>query len=246
MPMEKMAGRHRRYCNNSATEMTVRLELAAVSKSYGHDKNRVTALHDISFTLTKGEFLAIQGPSGSGKSTLLNICGLIDHPSTGHYALNGSVLSQLNAKARCSYRRREIGFIFQRHQLIPAMTVYENIAYPLLLNGIRKKQIKHNVDQLLERMGLTHRLTHLPKQLSGGERQRVGIARALIKRPQLVIADEPSASLDHQHAHAGLQLMRELNREYGASFLIASHDPFVIDHCDRKIELLDGRLGAST
>ncbi len=241
-----MVGRHRHCYNNLPTEMAIRLELAAVSKSYGHDKNQITALHEISFTLAEGEFLAVQGPSGSGKSTLLNICGLIDPPSAGHYSLNGTALSQLNTKARCGYRRREIGFIFQRHQLIPAMTVYENIAYPLLLNGIRKKQIKLDVEQLLVRMGLIHRRAHLPKQLSGGERQRVGIARALIKRPQLVIADEPSASLDHQHAHAGLQLMRELNREYGASFLIASHDPFVIDRCDRKIELLDGRLGAST
>ncbi len=226
--------------------MTIRLELAAVSKSYGHDKNRVTALHDISFTLAEGEFLAVQGPSGSGKSTLLNICGLIDNPSDGSYTLNGVAVAQLSVNERCAYRRREIGFIFQRHQLIPAMTVYENIAYPLLLNNIKPKKIKHDVNQLLNTMSLEHRRTHLPKQLSGGERQRVGIARALIKRPQLVIADEPSASLDHQHAHAGLQLMRELNRDYGASFLIASHDPFVIDHCDRKIELLDGHLGAST
>lgn len=226
--------------------MTIRLELAAVSKSYGHDKNRVTALHEISFTLAEGEFLAVQGPSGSGKSTLLNICGLIDNPSDGRYTLNGAAVAQLSVNERCAYRRREIGFIFQRHQLIPAMTAYENIAYPLLLNGIKAKQIKHDVNQLLNTMELEHRRKHLPKQLSGGERQRVGIARALIKRPQLVIADEPSASLDHQHAHAGLQLMRELNREYGASFLIASHDPFVIDHCDRKIELLDGRLGTST
>ncbi len=225
--------------------MNTRLKLDAISKRYGGDKNSITALQDISFTLTEGEFLAIQGPSGSGKSTLLNICGLIDNPSDGDYYLNGISVAQLSISERCTYRRRDIGFIFQRHQLIPAMTVYENIAYPLLLNGVQPKQIKHDVNQLLNTMGLEHRRKHLPKQLSGGERQRVGVARALIKRPQLVIADEPSASLDHQHAHAGLQLMRELNKQYGASFLIASHDAFVIDHCDRKIELLDGQLEAS-
>jgi len=222
--------------------MATRLSLNAISKTYGTGENRIAALHEISFSLGAGEFLAIQGPSGSGKSTLLNICGLIDHATDGDYYLNDIAISQLNNNERCAYRRRDIGFIFQRHQLIPAMTVYENIAYPLLLNDVPQKNIRHDVEQLLTTMGLAHRHKHLPKQLSGGERQRVGIARALIKRPQLVIADEPSASLDHQHAHTGLQLMRELNQEYGASFLIASHDPFVIDHCDRQLSLLDGRI----
>ena len=121
------------------------------------------------------------------------------------------------------------------------MTVFENIAYPLYLNGMATAQIRAEVNALLEKIGLTQRHRHLPRQLSGGERQRVGIARALIKKPKLVIADEPSASLDHQHAYASLQLMRELNREHGASFLIASHDAFVIEQCDRKISLFDGR-----
>ncbi len=222
--------------------MTTRLSLNAISKAFGKADNRAVVLHDISFSLNAGEFLAIEGPSGSGKSTLLNICGLIDHATHGDYYLNGTAVSQLNSSERCACRRREIGFIFQRHQLIPAMTVYDNIAYPLQLNNVKTKQIKHDVAQLLTAMGLEHRCNHLPYQLSGGERQRVGIARALIKRPQLVIADEPSASLDHRHAQAGLQLMRELNQTYGASFLIASHDPLVINHCDRKLTLLDGYL----
>ena len=226
--------------------MTARLSLDVISKHYGTGDNRVTALSAISLTLDDGEFLAIQGPSGSGKSTLLNICGLIDHPSGGDYYLNGSAVAQLNAPQRCAHRRKAIGFIFQRHQLIPSMTVYENIAYPLLLNQVSAKQIRHDVKQLLSRLDLTHRKKHLPKQLSGGERQRVGIARALIKRPQLVIADEPSASLDHQHANTSLHLMRELNQTLGASFLIASHDPFVINLCDRNITLTDGRMGDAT
>ena len=184
--------------------------------------------------------------SGSGKSSLLNICGLIDSPSEGHYTLNGRRVERLSNRERYACRRRDIGFIFQRHQLIPAMTVYENIAYPLFMNGVKAKQIKQEVNQLLEKSGLSHRCSHLPKQLSGGERQRVGIARALVKRPQLVIADEPSASLDHKHAHASLKLMRELNEQYGASFIVASHDAFGIEHCGRKIELLDGRLVTSS
>ncbi len=224
--------------------MSIRLALHAITKHYGHGENQVAALQNISFSLAEGEFLAVQGPSGSGKSSLLNICGLIDQPSEGQYYLNGRAVEQLSVKQRCDYRRREIGFIFQRHQLLPAMTVYENIAYPLFLNKVKAKQIKQEVMPLLEKIGLGHRCNHLPKQLSGGERQRVGIARALIKRPQLVIADEPSASLDHQHAHTSLMLMRELNEQQGASFILASHDAFVVKHCDRKINLLDGSLSS--
>ncbi len=221
--------------------MRQRLTLNAITKHYGHGKNQVIALQDVSFSLAESEFLAIQGPSGSGKSSLLNICGLIDQPNHGEYLLNGQAVEQLNMNQRCDYRRRDIGFIFQRHQLLPAMTVYENIAYPLFLNSVNAQQIKRKVTEFLEKTGLGHRRDHLPSQLSGGERQRVGIARALIKRPQLVIADEPSASLDHQHAHASLQLMRELNEQHGASFILASHDDLVINYCDRKISLLDGR-----
>jgi len=216
--------------------------LQTISKHYGAGENYIEALQNISFSLSEAEFLAVQGPSGSGKSSLLNICGLIDNPSDGHYFLNGKAVEKLNPRQRCDYRRHDIGFIFQRHQLIPAMTVFENIAYPLFLNGERPKQIKPRVKLMLEQIGLGHRCKHLPKQLSGGERQRVGIARALIKRPQLVIADEPSASLDHKHAHASLMLMHELNEQHGASFIIASHDAFVIEHCDRTVDLLDGRL----
>ncbi len=219
-----------------------RATLHAIARHYGTGRQQITALDSVSFELARGEFLAVVGPSGSGKSSLLNICGLIDSPSNGHYQLDDVAVDRLNPQQRCTYRRRHIGFVFQRHQLIPAMTVFENIAYPLYLNGMATAQIRTEVNALLEKIGLTQRHRHLPRQLSGGERQRVGIARALIKKPKLVIADEPSASLDHQHAYASLQLMRELNREHGASFLIASHDAFVIEQCDRKISLFDGRL----
>lgn len=222
--------------------MPVVIDLKDISKHYGAGEKKVDALKDISLTIKAGEFLAVQGPSGSGKSTLLSICGLLDNPSQGQYFLNGQEMTQLASDARCQQRRDEIGFIFQRHQLIPAMTVYENVAYPLFLAGIKNREAKPRVEQILEKIGLGHRKKHLPKQLSGGERQRVGIARALIKQPKFVIADEPSASLDHKHAHDSLLLMRELNQETGASFIIASHDQFVIEHCDRRIELEDGCL----
>ncbi len=222
--------------------MSATIELIDIRKHYGTGDKRVDALNGVSFTVSAGEFVAIQGPSGSGKSTLLSICGLLDSPSSGHYLFNQQEMSKASQSARCNKRRDDIGFIFQRHQLIPAMTVYENIAYPLFLAGGKSKEIKQRVETLLEQIGLGHRQKHQPKQLSGGERQRVGIARALIKQPKFIIADEPSASLDHKHAHESLLLMRELNTETGASFIIASHDPFVVEHCDRKIELEDGRL----
>ncbi len=219
-----------------------RLELHAIRKAYGAGDARVEALREVSFVIDDAEFVAIQGPSGSGKSSLLSICGLLDVADSGDYRFEGRSMSGLNDAERCLLRREQIGFIFQRHQLIPAMTVYENIAYPLQLQGESRRSIKPRVTTMLEQVGLAHRQAHLPHQLSGGERQRVGIARALIKAPRLVIADEPSASLDHTHAHACLQLMRELNQQHGASFLIASHDRFVMDHCDRVLQLADGRL----
>ena len=222
--------------------MKPRLALQTIGKRFGSGPRQVTALDDISLTLAAGEFLAIQGPSGSGKSTLLNICGLIEAPSTGHYRLDGQAMETLSDSQRCAWRRRHIGFVFQGHQLLPSMTVFENIAYPLYLNGIRPREMSARTQQMMAAIGLAHRRAHLPRQLSGGEQQRVGVARALIKRPRLVIADEPSASLDHGNAHAVLMLMRTLNETLGASFLIASHDPFVIEHCDRRIGLLDGRL----
>ncbi len=231
---------------SKTSPMNNRLSLRLINKSYGRKNTRIEALRDVSFTLGCGEFLAIHGPSGSGKSSLLNILGLIDSPNSGEYHFNHQAIEKLSQQARCDYRRQHIGFIFQNHQLIPAMTVAENIAYPLLLNKIDRRTIKQEVGLFLEKIDLSHRAKHLPKQLSGGERQRVGIARALIKKPQLVIADEPSASLDHAHAHACLQLMHELNQTHGASFVIASHDNFVIDHCDRNLTLIDGHLSSTS
>lgn len=216
------------------------LELQTVSKRYGDGKNTVEALQNVSFSLGSSEFLAIQGPSGSGKSTLLNICGLLDCATSGIHRMDGKDVKQLMESERCALRRQHIGFIFQHHQLLPAMTVYENIAYPLFLSGMPPEQIRRRVNDMLHRIRLNQRRHHRPRQLSGGERQRVGIARALIKHPKLVIADEPSASLDHAQVAVGLALMRELNAERGASFIVASHDEIVIRSCDRKILLIDG------
>lgn len=222
--------------------MSLRLQLSGISKRYGEGAASVLALDSVSLALAAGEFLVVEGPSGSGKSTLLSICGLLESADEGNMRFDGVAVERLTAEQRCGQRRRSIGFIFQHHQLIPAMTVFENIAYPLVLNREPRARIQSQVELIMDRVGLGARRNHLPKRLSGGERQRTAIARALIKRPRIVIADEPSASLDHQRAHECLTLMRELNTEIGASFLIASHDPFVIGHCDRKIILRDGRL----
>lgn len=222
--------------------MVLRLQLSGISKRYGEGDASVLALDNVSLALAAGEFLVVEGPSGSGKSTLLSICGLLESADEGDMHFDGVAVERLTAEQRCRHRRQSIGFIFQHHQLIPAMTVFENIAYPLVLNREPSARIQSQVERLMDRVGLAARRNHLPKCLSGGECQRVAIARALIKRPRIVIADEPSASLDHQRAHECLALMRELNGEIGASFLIASHDPFVIGYCDRKILLRDGRL----
>lgn len=222
--------------------MSLRLQLSGISKRYGEGAASVLALDSVSLALAAGEFLVVEGPSGSGKSTLLSICGLLESADEGSMRFDGVAVERLTAEQRCGQRRKSIGLIFQHHQLIPAMTVFENIAYPLVLNREPRARIQSQVELIMDRVGLGARRNHLPKRLSGGERQRTAIARALIKRPRIVIADEPSASLDHQRAHECLTLMRELNTEIGASFLIASHDPFVIGHCDRKIILRDGRL----
>ncbi|HFD92004.1 MAG TPA: ABC transporter ATP-binding protein [Gammaproteobacteria bacterium] len=218
------------------------LVLERVSRHYGRGARRVTALREVSLQLGAGEFLAVLGPSGSGKSTLLNICGLLDRPDGGRCLLGGRPVQGLDENARCAWRRRHIGFVFQRHHLIPHMTVYENVAYPLYLQGVPRREMRARALAMLAAIGLSARRHHLPGRLSGGEQQRVGVARALVKRPLLVVADEPSASLDHASARDVLRLMRELNAELGASFLIASHDPFVSSHCDRRLSLLDGRL----
>lgn len=219
--------------------MTANVELEAVVKRYTRGKITVNALASVSLSVADGEFLGIEGPSGSGKSTLLNICGLLDSPTSGSHRMSGINMKNLAERERCALRNKHIGFIFQRHGLLPTFTVYENIAYPLFLNGMTSRQIRPLVVDMLRRIGLQRRHNHLPRQLSGGECQRVGIARGLIKKPKLIIADEPSASVDHAQTLIALALLREFNVD-GASFIIASHDNVVINSCDRKITLVDG------
>jgi putative ABC transport system ATP-binding protein len=218
------------------------LELRAVHKTYRMGDHVVPALQGVDLALAAGEMLALTGPSGSGKSTILNLAGLIDAPDSGSIALRGQPVAQLGETEATLLRRDAIGFVFQGFNLIPVMTVADNVDYPLLLAGVAPAERRRRVAAMLEAVGLQAHAAHRPDALSGGQRQRVAIARALIKRPALVIADEPTASLDSHTADQVLDLMREQGHAHGAAFLLATHDARLLRRCDRAIALLDGRI----
>ena len=221
---------------------TVVLQLENVAKTYRLGANAVPALQNIQLQLHSGEFVALKGPSGSGKTTLLNICGLLDTPDAGRYLIDGQDTAALSQHQLALLRRQLIGFVFQGFNLVPVMTAYENVEYPLLLAGLPKAQRKERVDTMLQRVGLTEVAQHRPDQLSGGQRQRVAVARALVKAPKLVIADEPTANLDSDTARHIIDLMHELGRTYRTTFLIATHDERMAARCDRNLNIFDGAL----
>ncbi|MFY8044381.1 MAG: ABC transporter ATP-binding protein [Rhodoferax sp.] len=225
-----------------SSEHTAVIALHGLHKTYRLGAHVVPALRGIDLTVQPGELLALTGPSGSGKSTILNMCGLIDTPDSGDIVLGGVPVTGLDEIQRTLLRRDAIGFVFQSFNLVPVMTVAENVDYPLFLAGVPAVQRKQRVAQQLEAVGLQAHADHLPDALSGGQRQRVAIARALVKRPRLVIADEPTASLDSATAEQMLSLMRELGHAEGAAFVIATHDSRLTQRCDRVLNLLDGRL----
>jgi putative ABC transport system ATP-binding protein len=202
----------------------------------------VPALQGVDLTVQRGELLALTGPSGSGKSTILNLCGLIDTPDSGDIVLDGRSVAGLDEVQRTLLRRDALGFVFQSFNLVPVMTVAENVDYPLFIAGVPLAERRERVDAQLRAVGLQDHAKHRPDALSGGQRQRVAIARALVKRPRLVIADEPTASLDSVTADQVLDLMRERGHAEGAAFVIATHDSRLTRRCDRIVALLDGRL----
>ena len=218
------------------------IRLSGLTKRYSVGGEATYALDSVSLTLNRNEFVVLQGPSGSGKSTLLNICGLIDAPDAGSYTWEGVDVWRQTPDQRTVRRRDDIGFIFQEFNLLQALTVFENVEYPLWLTSMPRRQRTTLVMDLLEHIGLTERRTHLPCQLSGGERQRVGIARALVKKPALVIADEPTACLDAQASLRAIDLMKSLTRTVHAALLVATHDDRVVAQGDRIILLRDGCL----
>ena len=218
------------------------VELHNVHKTYHLGQHVVQALQGIDLTVRRGELLALTGPSGSGKSTILNLCGLIDTPDSGDIVLDGRSVTGQDENQRTLMRRDAMGFVFQSFNLVPVMTVAENVDYPLFIAGVPAAERRERVAAQLAAVGLQDHAQHRPDARSGGQRQRVAIARALVKRPRLVIADEPTASLDSHTADQVLDLMRELGHSEGAAFLIATHDSRLTQRCDRIVALLDGRL----
>jgi putative ABC transport system ATP-binding protein len=202
----------------------------------------VPALQGVDLDVHAGEMLALVGPSGSGKSTLLNLCGLIAQPDAGTVELRGQAVHALDETRATLLRRDALGFVFQGFNLVPVMTAADNVDYPLFLAGVSAAERRRRVAEVLAQVGLSEHAAHRPDALSGGQRQRVAIARALVKRPALVIADEPTASLDSHSADTVLQLMRELCHAQGAAFVIATHDDRLTRRCDRVVRLLDGRM----
>ncbi|HIE30601.1 TPA: ABC transporter ATP-binding protein [Candidatus Poribacteria bacterium] len=225
---------------------TVILELINIAKCY--DFPDVTETHyvlrDVTLQVTAGESVAIVGPSGSGKSTLLNIIGTLDSPTSGRVLLEGEDFSKFNDKELATIRNREIGFVFQLHHLLPQCTVLENVLVPTLVNANRfsKKETETRARRLLERVGLEWRLSHRPGQLSGGERQRVAVVRALINNPKLLLADEPTGSLDRAAADNLAQILVELNREEGVTIILVTHSLNLAERMERVLELRDGIL----
>ena len=219
------------------------VEVEGVRKDYVLGKQTVTALQEVSLTIAKGEFMALAGPSGSGKSTLLNLIGCIDTPTSGTIKINGQDISGKTPDDLADLRLNTLGFVFQTFNLLPVLSARENVEYPLLQQRSLDKQERHErVAHYLNVVGLERFAGHRPNELSGGQRQRVAIARALATKPSIVLADEPTANLDHKTGEGILQLMRELNHQEGTTFIFSTHDRRVMELADRVIELADGRI----
>jgi putative ABC transport system ATP-binding protein len=218
------------------------IELQGVTKRYDDNGVPVTALHPIDLSVSNGEFVCIAGPSGSGKTTLLNIIGLIDTPSGGEIFFDNNPVSGLNRTAGAALRLKKIGFVFQAHNLIPVLSAYENVEYVLLLKRVRAEERRERVSRTLAHVGLANKMKKLPGELSGGEQQRVAVARAIVASPPLVLADEPTASLDSATGEELVNLFHSIAEREGTIFVFSSHDPKIIDRAGRVIILLDGRI----
>jgi putative ABC transport system ATP-binding protein len=224
---------------NESTPLIVLRELRRI---YSTETVETHALGGIDLAIERGEYVTIEGPSGCGKSTLLTVLGLLDEPTSGEYELAGVPVSEIDAEERARLRNREIGFVFQAFNLIPEMTVAENVGLPLTYrDGVSKDEYRKRVAKALERVSMGHRAEHLPSQLSGGQQQRVAVARALVGDPSLILADEPTGNLDQENGDQLMQLLDELHGE-GATLITVTHNPVYAERASRRIHMLDGKL----
>ena len=218
------------------------ISVKGVSKVFKVGEENFTALRDINLEIDSGSFMSFVGPSGSGKTTILNLIGGLDIPTTGNIFFKNTKLSSMNRNQMAQYRRKNIGFIFQTYNLLPVYSVYENILFPLLLNGSKEKDAQERVMNIINKVGLSDQVKKRPSQLSGGQCQRVAIARALVKDPLLILADEPTANLDSKNSLQILELMSELNKQYKAAVVFSTHDEKVTRYVRREVGLEDGKI----
>ncbi len=217
------------------------IKVTNLCKVFRTEEIETTALDNVSFEISDGEFVAVMGPSGCGKSTLLNILGLLDNPTSGSYELLGQEVSRLREKDRTRFRKGNIGFVFQSFNLIDELNVFENVELPLRYLNISASERKQRVNDILKRMNISHRAKHFPQQLSGGQQQRVAIARAVISNPKLILADEPTGNLDSKNGKEVMDLLSELNRE-GTTIVMVTHSQKDAAVAQRTIDLFDGRI----
>ena len=220
------------------------LRIEHLCKTYGSGENEVKALDDVSFSVPKGQFVAIIGSSGSGKSTLLHIMGGIDKPTSGNVYMNEQDVYSNNEEQLAIFRRRQVGLIYQFYNLIPVLNVVENISLPVLMDG--RKVNEERLNELLDILSLHGRESHLPNELSGGQQQRVSIGRALINEPAVVLADEPTGNLDSKNSHEIIELLKESSRKYGQTLVVITHDEEIALQADRIITLSDGKIASDT
>lgn len=225
----------------SARETETIIKLSSITKRYGFGDAESFALHNFDLTVKRGEFIMIMGPSGCGKTTLLNVIGLLDKPSSGEYKLHGKSVSHISARKKALFRAKEIGFIFQNFNLIPNLTVLDNVCLPLLYSGIHKTRRLKMADTILERFHLREREYYMPHQLSGGQQQRVAIARSLVANPSIILADEPTGNLDSRASHIVMEELRDIHA-LGNTIIMVTHNPALTTYATRVIHMLDGEI----
>jgi len=218
------------------------IEIRDLKKAYHEGETETLALDDVSFSVRKGEFLAIMGPSGSGKSTLLHVLGLLDDPTGGVYLFNGKKISSYSGDELAALRNQKIGFVFQAFNLLARTSVLDNVKLPLMYSGVPEHEWNTRALTAIEAVGLSHRLSHQPSELSGGERQRVAIARALINDPDIIFADEPTGNLDSKSGKNVMSIIQKLNEQNGKTIILITHETSTADHAERIIHLLDGKI----